>query len=236
MSPSAALMLEKQIYPIIRNTIPRTARPMGSEDHEELVQDATASAAEMIESMEKSGREPLPNSIAYYSIQRTKSGRRSYGDMRSDVMSPGFQMDHEGSLCSMQDPVCDEDDLTVGDTIASKSEDMATKVLRKIDWDAFLETLDARRRRIVEELMFGYGTGDIARLLAVTAPRIVQLKKDIAQKIKAFMGDSVLADAGQESAWERDIRCLRERNEWKLLKVEKVDDLEESNIAQEMFG
>jgi hypothetical protein len=236
MSPSAALMLEKQIYPIIRNTIPRTARPMGSEDHEELIQDATASAAEMIESMEKSGREPLPHSIAYYSIQRTKSGRRSYGDMRSDVMSPGFQMDHEGSLCSMQDPTCDEDDLTVGDTIASKSEDMATKVLRKIDWDAFLDTLDARRRRIVEELMFGYGTGDIARLLAVTAPRIVQLKREIARKIKEFMGDSILSEAAQESIWERDIRCLREKGEWKLLKVDRIDDLEESNLAQEMFG
>ena len=64
MSPSAALMLEKQIYPIIRNTIPRTARPMGSEDHEELVQDATASAAEMLDAVEKAGKTPFPNSIA----------------------------------------------------------------------------------------------------------------------------------------------------------------------------
>lgn len=210
---------------------------MGSEDHEELVQDATASAAEMIESMEKSGRTPLPNSIAYYSIQRTKSGRRSYGDIRSDVMSPGYQMDHEGSLCSMQDPTCDENDLTVGDTIACKSEDMATKVLRQIDWSEFLDTLDARKRRIVEELMFGYGTGDIARLLAVTAPRIVQLKKDIARKIKEFMGDSILVDAVSESAWERDIRCLREKGEWKLLKVDRIDDdLEHAHLTQEMFG
>ena len=237
MSPSAALMLEKQIYPIIRNTIPRTARPMGSEDHEELIQDATASAAEMIESMEKAGKKPLPNSIAYYSIQRTKSGRRSYGDNRTDVMFPGYQMDHEGSVCSMQDPVCDEDDATVGDTIASRSEDTASKVLRKIDWDAFLDTLDARKRRVVEEMMLGYGTGDIARLLAVTAPRIVQLKKEIAKKIKEFMGENILVDVGQESVWQRDIRCLREKGEWKLLKVDKVDeDLEHSHIAQEMFG
>ena len=237
MSPSAAQMLEKQIYPIIRNTIPRTARPMGSEDSEELVQDATASAAEMIESVEKSGRKPLPNSIAYYSIQRTKSGRRSYGDIRTDVMSPGFQMDHEGSLCSMQDPVCDEDDSTVGDTIASRSEDMATKVLRQIDWSEFLETLDARKRRIVEEMMLGYGTGDIARLLAVTAPRIVQLKKDIAKKIKEFMGDNILVDVGQESVWQRDIRCLREKGEWKYMKVDRVDeDMEHSHLTQEMFG
>ena len=237
MSPSAALMLEKQIYPIIRNTIPRTARPIGSEDSQELVQDATASAAEMLEAMERSGRKPLPNSIAYYSIQRTKSGRRSYGDIRSDVMSPGFQMDHEGSMCSMQDPICDEDDATVGDTIASRSEDTASKVLRQIDWQAFLDTLDARKRRIVEELMLGYGTGDIARLLAVTAPRIVQLKREIARKIKEFMGDNILVDVGQESVWQRDIRCLREKGEWKLLKVDRIDeDLEHSHIAQEMFG
>ena len=57
MSPSAALMLEKEIYPIIRNTVPRTVRPQGSEDPEELVQDATASAAEMLEAMEKAGKE-----------------------------------------------------------------------------------------------------------------------------------------------------------------------------------
>jgi DNA-directed RNA polymerase specialized sigma24 family protein len=237
MSPSAALMLEKQIYPIIRNTIPRTARPIGCEDHEELVQDATASAAEMIESMEKSGRAPLPHSIAYYSIQRTKSGRRSYGARRLDVMSAGFRMDHEGSVCSMQDPVCDENDSNVGDTIASKSEDMATKVLRQIDWSEFLETLDARKRRIVEEMMFGFGTGDLARLLAISATRIVQLKREIGQKIKEFMGDNILVDAGQESVWERDIRCLREKGEWKHMKIDRVDDdLEYMHVAQEMFG
>ncbi len=237
MSPSAALMLEMEIYPIIRNTIPRTARPMGSEDHEELVQDTTASAAEMLEAMENSGRAPLPHSIAYYSIQRTKSGRRSYGDIRTDVMSPGFQMDHDGSVCSMQEPAGDEEDLTVGDAIASRSEDMAAKVLRQIDWQAFLETLDARKRRIVEELMLGFGTGDIARLFAVSSARIVQLKREIAQDIREFMGDSILVDVGNESVWERDIRCLRERNEWKHMKVDKVDDdMEHSHVAQAMFG
>lgn len=237
MSPSAALMLEKQIYPIIRNTIPRTVRPMGSEDPEELVQDATASAAEMLEAVEKAGKKPFPNSIAYYSIQRTKSGRRSYGDIRCDVMSPGFQMDNEGSVCSMQEQVCDEDEMTVGDTIASKSEDTAAKVLRQIDWAAFLETLDARKRRIVEELMFGYGTGDIARLFSVSASRVVQLKREIAQDIKDFMGDSILADAGSESVWERDIRCLREKGEWKHMKIDRIDDdMEHMHVAQEMFG
>jgi len=237
MSPKAALMLEKEIYPIIRNTIPRTARPIGCEDHEELVQDGAASAAEMLDAAERSGKLPSPNSVAYYSIQRTKSGRRSYGDHRMDVMSPGFQMDNEGSVCSMQEPVCDEEEMTVGDTIASKSEDMAAKVLRQIDWQAFLETLDARKRRIVEELMLGFGTGDIARLFSISASRIVQIKREIAQDIKAFMGDSILFEAGQESVWERDIRCLREKGEWKHMKIDRIDDdMEHMHVAQEMFG
>lgn len=110
-------------------------------------------------------------------------------------MGPGFQMDHE--LCSMQDPTCEEEDSTVGDTIACKSEDIAAKVLRRIDWSEFLDTLDARKRRIVEELMYGYGTGDIARLFSVSASRIVQLKREIARRIKEFMGDNILAEVGR---------------------------------------
>jgi len=229
-------MLEKEIYPIIRNTVPRVVRPTGSEDPEELVQDATASAAEMIEAMEKAGKEPLPHSIAYYSIQRTKSGRRSYGDIRTDVMSPGFQMDNDGAVCSMQEPAGDDEDLTIGDAIASRSEDMAGKVLRQIDWDAFLETLDARKRRIVEELMLGFGTGDIAKLFSVSAARITQIKREIAQDIKEFMGDTILVDAVQESIWERDIRCLHEQRESRHTDFERIDEPVMNEIKEQIFG
>ena len=237
MSPAAALILEMQIYPIIRNTVHRKAKPIGSEDYQELIQDTTATAAAMLDAMEQSGKDPIPNSIAYYSIQRTKSGRRSYGDSRTDVMNPGYQMDNEGSVCSMQAPVGGEDeDFTVGDMIASRTEDIAAKVLREIDWDAFMQTLDARKRVIVKELMLGGGTGDIARRLAVTSARIVQLKREIGQAIRKFMGDAILVDSTSESVWQRDIRCLRERNEWKHAKLDRIDDLEQANITEAMFG
>ncbi|MFA6102625.1 MAG: hypothetical protein WCV67_06005 [Victivallaceae bacterium] len=237
MSPAAALMLEMKIYPIIRNTIPRKAKPIGSEDYQELVQDTTATAAAMIDAMEKSGKKPIPNSIAYYSIQRTKCGRRSYGHNRTDVMNPGYQMDNEGSVCSLQAPVGGEDeDVTVGDMIAAKTEDIAAKVLREIDWDAFMQTLDSRKRTIVEELMIGGGTGDIARRLAVTSARIVQLKREIGAAIRKFMGDAILIDSVSESVWQRDIRSLRERNEWKHTKIDRIDDPEQVNIAEALFG
>ncbi len=237
MSPTAALMLEKMIYPIIRNTVPRKAKPIGAEDYQELVQDATAMAAEMLDAMERSGKPPIAKSIAYYSIQRIKSGRRSYGDTRTDVMNPGYQLDNAGSVCSMQSPVGGEDeDLTVGDTIATRTEDVATKVLRQIDWESFTKTIDARKRNIVKKLMIGFTTGELAKMLSVSSARIVQLKREIAQDIRRFMGDTILDDCSSESVWQRDIRCIRERNEWKHMKLDQRDDPEQSNIAQAIFG
>jgi DNA-directed RNA polymerase specialized sigma24 family protein len=237
MSPTAALMLEKMIYPIIRNTVPQTAKPIGSEDYQELVQDATAIAAEMLDAMEKSGKEPIANSIAYYSIQRIKSGRRSCGNTRTDVMNPGYQLDNAGSVCSMQSPVSSEDeDLTVADMIAAKTEDVADKVLRQIDWESFTKTIDARKRKIVKKLMLGFTTSELAKMLSVSSARIVQLKREIAQDIRKFMGDTILVDSSSESVWQRDIRCIRERNEWKHTKLDKSDDPEAVNIAQAIFG
>ena len=221
MSPAAALILEMQIYPIILKTIHRKAKPVGSEDYQELIQDTTATAAAMIDSMEK-------------------SGRRSCGNSRTDVMNPGYQMDNEGSVCSMQAPVGGEDeDFTVGDMIASRTEDIAAKVLRQIDWAAFMQTLDSRKRVIVQELMVGGGTGgtgDIARRLAVTSARIVQLKREIGEAIRKFMGEAILVDSVSESVWQRDMRCLRERNEWKHTKLDRTDDPEQANLAEAGAG
>ena len=120
--------------------------------------------------------------------------------------------------------------------IASKTEDIAAKVLRQIDWAAFTKTLDARKRKIVKKLMLGFTTGDIARLLDVTSARIVQLKREIGQDIRKFTGDSILVDSVSESAWQRDIRCLRERSEWKHTKIDQIDDPEQANIAEALFG
>jgi hypothetical protein len=42
MTQKSADMLLNVIYPILKSIIPRTARPIGSEDPEELIADSTA--------------------------------------------------------------------------------------------------------------------------------------------------------------------------------------------------
>ena len=40
------------------------------------------------------------------------------------------------------------------------------------------------------------------------------MKKELGNRIRRFMGDSILEDITAESPWEKDIRCIREKVAW----------------------
>ena len=88
MSPQAGWILQEEVVPRLKSSIPRNVSCVGAEDAEELVQDATAIAAKMLHNVELAGRQVTPGSIAYYSLQLVKSGRRSTGS--SIASSPLF--------------------------------------------------------------------------------------------------------------------------------------------------
>ena len=48
-----------------------------------------------------------------------------------------------------------------------------------------------------------------AAALNVSAPRVVQVKRQIAEKARAYWGNSVLSDAGSKPGWRRE--CERRR-------------------------
>ena len=50
-------------------------------------------AARMMDSAEQAGRKFTAGNMAYYAAKAARSGRRSYYTGRSDVMSPGCQID-----------------------------------------------------------------------------------------------------------------------------------------------
>jgi hypothetical protein len=92
MSPMMDEMLLNEVVPRLRSTV-RSVPKIGHEDNEEIIQDSTLMAARMMDSAEKAGRKFGGSSMAYYSTKAARSGRRSYYTGRSDVMSPGCQID-----------------------------------------------------------------------------------------------------------------------------------------------
>lgn len=216
MSPEAGLLLVNEIMPIISATVPRVVRRVGSEDAGELVQDAMCSAAQMVEASEQAGKPLYPSGIAYYAIQRTKSGRRSMSAGRSDAMCPGVQLDRTVSMDSMDAAIEDdstaEETVTLHDVLAAQTEDPSQMAARELDWSDLLQRLSDREIQLLTLTAEGGRLKKLARKFGVSEPRVCQLRRELGQRVQEMWGATALQDATSEPAWkERDIRTVRER-------------------------
>ncbi len=216
MTVQAARMLVDEILPRIQSAVPRCVKAVGAEDGEELIADVTAMAAEGIESCEERGVPLHPGSICYYAIQRAKTGRRSYGAGRMDAMSPAAQLDGRSALASMDEGIPADGDggeaTTLHDVLGSDAEDPSQAAARKIDWAALVANLDARKLGILKAFADGGKLQALARKFRVSAPRITQLKAELARQIKEAWGDGAIADAVRAPSWRAGIAAGRERS------------------------
>jgi hypothetical protein len=209
-------MLEREIMPIIMGTVPRVVRPVGAEDSGELVQDTLASAAQMLDSAERTGKRLHPSGIAYYAIQRTKSGRRSTSAFRTDAMCAGAQLDHKVTLDSMDAPLTDEvtgdEASSLHDLLAAQGEDPSQTAAREIDWADLLQRLDGREVDLLVLTAEGGKLNNLARKFGVSQARVCQLRRALGQRVREAWGPTALQDATQESTWARNnVRTARER-------------------------
>ncbi len=210
MSPRAGEMLLDEIMPIIQGVVPTSVRQVGCEDAEELVQDALAIAAQMLQALEDAGKQVIiAKSIAYYSIQRIKSGRRSYSSGRTDVCSPGCQLDRRCVIMSLDMPmdIQDDDSQTLGESLACRSDDPSMMAGRDIDWNELEARLDARKRGVIAALNAGHGTDTIAKTLKVSAPRVTQIKREIGGVIIEQWGSNSVEQLSDEPLWKSSLRA-----------------------------
>ena len=129
MTAQAGDLLVEQIAPRLRALVPKSVKPVGAEDTEELVQDAIVIAAQMLHRVELSGKKFTPGNIAYYALLHMRSGRRSQGSSRIDTMAQGTQLDAKSTVLSFEEEVGYDPELdapiTLGDLLASDHEDPA---------------------------------------------------------------------------------------------------------------
>jgi hypothetical protein len=210
------MMLEQEIMPIIMGTVPRVVRPVGAEDSGELVQDTLASAAQMLDSAERTGKRLHPSGIAYYAIQRAKSGRRSTSAFRTDAMCAGAQLDRKVTLDSMDAPLTDEvtgeEGSSLHDLLAAQGEDPSQTAAREIDWADLLQRLDGREVDLLVLTAEGGKLNKLARKFGVSQARVCQLRRALGRRVHDLWGATALQDATRESGWARNnVRTARER-------------------------
>lgn len=215
MSPSAGCLLVEHIAPRLRALVPKSVKPVGAEDGEELIQDAIVIAAQMLDRVEQAGKKVTAGNIAYYAVLHMRSGRRSQGSSRADTMAPGTQLDHKSTVLSFEeevgyDPELDEP-ITLGELLASDHEDPAIAATRNIDWQLFLATHDYRYGVILKGMAEGRSLKDTAAARGEWYPGIWALKQRMAVDVREYLGATAIEDSAQTPSWKASIAVERER-------------------------
>ena len=220
MSPMMEEMLVGEVVPRLR-AVARSIPKTGCEDHEEITQDATLMAARMMDSAEKAGSTFSGSNVAYYAARAARSGRRSYYTGRSDVMSPGCQIDGRARLESLDVEIELEsaDVGTLHDVIApfdyqGHEPDPAEEAARNLDWAEFLAAHPPRHRVAILVLVSGGTMREAGKRCGLRDSAAHNLKRRIAEDLIGFFGLDVIRRLldGMRPGWESDLRMLRQRH------------------------
>jgi hypothetical protein len=214
MSPIAGEMLYTEVVPRIHAAIPASTRMIGAEDHSELIQDTIAHAAGMLYRAEAAGKKVAPSTVAFFAVKLTRSGRRSTGSSKTDVMHPGTQLAGRTRVVSLDEPLgFDEaaDTITLADVFENGKEDPAVQAARNLDWEVFYGKQTRRGQRLLAVVAEGSTLRQGARLLGLSDSGIQLEKKKLALALAEFMGANILAEVNRQPMWKNNLMTGRER-------------------------
>jgi DNA-binding CsgD family transcriptional regulator len=232
MSPHASFLLQDQIVPRLKSIIPHV-NCVGAEDPEELVQDATAFAANMMNNAERAGKKVVrtagarggarkarsvsAGNIAYFTIEHIRSGRRSTGSSVADVYGSGTQLKGRSRLTSLEEVAATGEEgneiFNFHDVLASDQDCPATRAARRIDWAEFWSGLSRRERVLIEFMIAGKTFKEVGQKCKICYSTIQASKRDLASKLLDFMGTDILIEVRRLPQWKQDLQIIREKME-----------------------
>ena len=214
MSPKVGEMLVREIEPRIRSQI-HSFVPVGTDDRDEQCQDAVATAAQMLSSIEARDKAGVsPGNVAYFATKLVKQGRRSYGS-KPDPLHPAAILSGRSRVMSLEEPVKYEEGsdepLVLGEVLASEAEDPSATGARNLDWQAFAETLDELARSILQCLADERPLLEVAHAAGVSRSTIQTHKNRLTAAVQAFMGPELMEELQRPPQWRINVRAVREK-------------------------
>ena len=210
MSPQAGDLLLNQIVPRLHRSLSYNSPPFRIDDADELLQDATAIAAQLLDAVERNGKTVTPGNIAWYAGLQIRSGRRSTGHHRNDVMHPAARM----AVISLDAPMqAEEGDecLSLGDVLTTDAEDPSETGARNLDWAALMEKLDRMGREILRAMAEEIPLREVAVRFGVSRSKIQDRRNQLTRTAREFLGEDVLAQSQQRPRWRDNVGAERER-------------------------
>ena len=215
MSPQAGVVLMEEIAPRLRSAIPQCVSKVGAEDDEELLQDALAMAAHMLDGLEKRGKQVTYGNVAYYTLLHLKSGRRSYSTGHTDVMGSATQIGHNSMVLSMEEEVGWDvemgEPIRLEELLTDSHDDPSMEAARNVDWECFMEEHDPRYVCVIYDLGSGRTMLDTARACGISYHDVRELRDRLVEDLEEWMGPDAIADAAAVPGWRGSIMVDREK-------------------------
>jgi len=132
----------------------------------------------------------FPSALATFAARAVKNGRRLTGmEKTKDVLSQLAQTRRNFTVCSLPSisSLCGSviDEALQDNTQTPVDEQVAFR----IDFPCWLRTRTERQRRIVEDMITGERTLDVADKYGMTSGRVSQLRREFHQDWERFCGD-----------------------------------------------
>jgi RNA polymerase sigma factor (sigma-70 family) len=168
------------------------------EAREDLIQEVVANACVAFKALWDRGKQALAYAtvLANYGIRQVRDHRKVGGKLNiKDVLSPYCQK-RKGVKVERLDHF-DEDENAWEEAVVedTRSAPVSEIVAFRVDFADWLKSLRRRDRRIAKFLALGNRTSDTARKFNVSQGRVSQLRRELAESWRAFVGDEPAPEA-----------------------------------------
>ena len=130
-----------------------------------------------------------PTVLARYGVAQVRDGRKVGGHLNVHDVSSQYAQQQKGFHVERLDQYDRNEDAWLEVFIEDKKSGPADVAVTKIDFTEWLKSLPSRTRRIAKVLATGEKTSIVAEKFDVSAGRISQMRKELAQAWKKFQGE-----------------------------------------------
>jgi hypothetical protein len=172
-------------------------RHLRAEAREDLVQEVVANACVAFKALWDRSRQSLayPTVLASYAIRQVKDGRRVGNRLNVREVLSKYAQHHKGFVVERLDRFDEDEGQWQEVLIEDKTAGPADIARVRCDFSDWLKSLKRRDRRIAESLAIGEGTQHVAKRFKVSAGRVSQLRKELAESWRQFVGDEPAPEA-----------------------------------------
>ena len=158
---------------------------------EEAVQAVVCNACAAIARLAELGKLDLAYAsvLARYGVAQVKDGRMTGGHLNCNDILSGYCQRLQGLRVERLDHYDEEENGWTEVVVEDRTAGPAEIARVRLDFSDWLHQLPRRNRRIAEFLSLGHRTGEAARKFRVSEGRVSQLRRELAESWRKFVGD-----------------------------------------------